>query len=194
MQEQVKQWLTENEELMQLLTIVEKLNLPDCWISAGTIRNYLWNRLEGRNELDVRDIDVVYFDQNSPYELALEIEAALKKDYPMYQWEVRNQAHMHQHNFEDEKPYTSTFDAISKYPEICTAIAARKQGGAIELLAPFGLTDIFNFTVQATPHFKQNAVYFQLYLTRQKQKNWSATWSQLKMINKITKSYYSQQT
>ena len=43
---------------------------------------------------------------------------------------------MHQHNFAEEPPYTSTFDALTKFPERCTAVAARMNQGKLELMAP----------------------------------------------------------
>ena len=43
-------------------------------------------------------------------------------------------------------PYTSSCDAMSKYPERCTAIGLRLHADAtIELFAPYGLEDILNF-------------------------------------------------
>ena len=44
-------------------------------------------------------------------------------------------------------PYTSSRDAMSKYPERCTAIGLRLNAEAtLELFAPYGLGGYFNFT------------------------------------------------
>lgn len=52
--------------------------------------------------------------------------------YPSYQWEVKNQVFMHGHS-PHTAPYQNARGAISKYPERCTAIAARLKDGDLEL-------------------------------------------------------------
>ena len=43
MKEQAIQNLfAKNRECRQLLTIIEALQLSDCWLCAGYLRNYLW--------------------------------------------------------------------------------------------------------------------------------------------------------
>ncbi len=86
---------------------------------------------------------------------------------------------MHQHNFAEEPPYTSTFDALTKFPERCTAVAARMNQGKLELMAPFGWQDICSFRVRPTPHFAQNEQYLAVYRQRQAMKQWQKIWPQL---------------
>ncbi|WP_404943225.1 nucleotidyltransferase family protein, partial [Pseudomonas sp. DP16D-T1] len=33
----------------RMLEIVRSLNLPDCWIGAGFVRNAVWDHLHGRS-------------------------------------------------------------------------------------------------------------------------------------------------
>jgi hypothetical protein len=47
--------------MMLALKAVEALNLPDCWIGAGFIRNAVWDALHGRPWCASYG-DVVYFD------------------------------------------------------------------------------------------------------------------------------------
>ena len=124
----LKKLIENDSEFMEVLSIIEELNLPDCWLCAGSIRNYIWNYLSGKKLNFGTDIDVIYYDKNSDYQKALNIEKELNQHFPNYDWEVRNQAHMHVHNFSNEKPYESSFEAISKYPELCTAVAVKKNG------------------------------------------------------------------
>lgn len=131
----------------------------------------IWDRLSNQTTTEATDIDVVYFDKECKHD-DLEIETSLNKTYPDIHWEVRNQARMHMHNFKDEAPYHDTFDAISKYPETCTAVAARLHKGTLEVIAPHGIEDLLNFVVAPTPHFKQNKPYFEIYKKSVLEKNW----------------------
>ncbi len=118
MKEQAIQNLfAKNHECRQLLTIIEALQLSDCWLCAGYLRNYLWGFLSGKiAEVPITDIDVVFYDPTVSIEETAAIEAQLRRSFPEFPWEVRNQALMHQHNFAEEPPYTSTFDALTKFP------------------------------------------------------------------------------
>jgi hypothetical protein len=49
--------------MIKVLTAVEKLGLPDCWVAAGFVRNPVWDALHGFPwSASYTDIDVVYFD------------------------------------------------------------------------------------------------------------------------------------
>ena len=59
----LKALFASDKELMAILTIIAELELPDAWLAAGTLRNYLWNALSGKpGWSDASDIDVVFFD------------------------------------------------------------------------------------------------------------------------------------
>lgn len=168
----VRKLIAENEEFLEMLHIVETLQLKDAWVAAGTLRNFLWNSLLETPVLDhENDVDVVFFDPATSYEKTMLIEKKLKENYPKFNWEVRNQVDMHKHN-PNTPPYFSTGDAISKYPERCTAVGVRLNNEKIELFAPYGFSDISEFLISPTPHFladeKRRAVYNQ----RVKEKNW----------------------
>ena len=88
---------------------------------------------------------------------------------------------MHQHS-PHTAPYQSARDAVSKYPERCTAIAARLQDGEFELFLPYGDEDILNFVVQPTPHFLNDSERMRVYCERLKKKNWQEKWPCLKIF------------
>lgn len=57
----LKALFASDKELMAILTIIAELELPDAWLAAGTLRNYLWNALSGKpGWSDASDIDVVF--------------------------------------------------------------------------------------------------------------------------------------
>ena len=174
----------ENPDMMAILTIIRDLELKDSWLAAGSIRNFIWNLLSDKPAFDREtDVDVIFFDPEVSYEETLAIEDKLREDFPQYQWELKNQAYMHQHSPHTE-PYVNSCDAMSKYPERCTAIGLRLQVDAtLELFAPYGLEEILNFQVSPTPHFLENDDRMKLYQQRLSKKNWQVKWKNLTFKN-----------
>ena len=170
----------ENPDMMAILTIIRDLELNDSWLAAGSVRNFIWNLLSDKPAFDREtDVDVIFFDPDVSYEETLTIENKLREDFPQYQWELKNQAYMHQHSPHTE-PYVNSCDAMSKYPERCTAIGLRLHANAtLELFAPYGLEDILNFQVSPTPHFLENDDRMKLYQQRLSKKNWQVKWKNL---------------
>ncbi|EHI73624.1 Uncharacterized protein conserved in bacteria [Streptococcus criceti] len=180
----IKGLFERDSDIVRILTIVDQLGLSDSWLAAGTLRNFIWNQLSGYPAFDKEtDVDVVFFDQTITYEETLEIEKRIRKEHSTYNWELRNQADMHSHS-PNTRPYTSSKDAISKYPERCTAIGARLDNDQhIELFLPYGIEDILSFKVRPTPHFQIDQDRMAVYRSRIAQKNWQSKWPQLKIEN-----------
>lgn len=170
-------------EMMTVLTIIRDLNLADAWLAAGAVRNFIWNQLSGRPGFDAAtDLDLVFYDPAISYEETLQIEQGLKKTYPQYAWEVKNQVYMHQHS-PGTAPYHSACDAVSKYPEQCTALAVRlRKDDQLELFLPYGTRDIEDFIVQPTPHFLASPERLAVYTERMRKKDWKRKWPALQII------------
>ncbi|VTS12317.1 Uncharacterized protein conserved in bacteria [Streptococcus pseudoporcinus] len=120
----IDQLIVQNSELMDLLKLIKDLDLPDAWLCAGTLRNFIWNKLSNHNEVLTTDIDLVFFDPNMTYQESLALERNIKGRFPQYNWDIKNEVYMHYHT-PNASAYSSSCDAISKFPEKCTAIAAR---------------------------------------------------------------------
>ena len=174
----------ENPDMMAILETIRNLGLKDSWLAAGSVRNFIWNLLSERPAFDLEtDVDVIFFDPDISYEETLFLEKKLRADFPQYQWELKNQVYMHKHNPHTE-PYRNSCDAMSKYPERCTAVGLRLQADAtLELFAPYGLEDILNFQVHPTPHFLENEDRMKLYQKRLSKKNWREKWKNLTVKN-----------
>ena len=172
--------LGQDQAIREILEIIRSLELKDSWLAAGSIRNFIWNILSGKPGFDTEtDVDVIFFDPTVSYEKTLQLEMELRKAFPAYSWELKNQVHMHIHS-PNTQPYTSSKDAMSKYPECCTAIGLRLlENDKLELFAPYGLADIRAFQVRPTPHFLADAERKKLYMERICKKNWQAKWPQL---------------
>ena len=75
-QNTIKDSIKKDSSMMNILKIVRELNLPDCWIGAGFIRNKIWNTLHNIDTENIhRDIDVIFFDQEKT---SIEYESLIK--------------------------------------------------------------------------------------------------------------------
>ena len=172
----LRAWLAADPWRMACLEAVAALDLPDGWIGAGFLRTLAWDRLHGfAAATPLADVDVIYFDPETQREREAEIEKALARRLPAVPWSVRNQARMHRNN--GDPPYRDTEDALGHWLETPTAVAARlTAAGETEVLAPFGLADLFDLRVRPTPHAKSRADRLAAYRLRTTEKAWTATW------------------
>lgn len=163
---------------MARLSAVRALGLPDWAIGAGFVRNLVWDRLSGHDTPSpLPDIDVLFHDLadlSTDREQALEAVLAARLPGPL--WQVRNQARMHLRK--GDPPYGSTLGAMARWLETPTAVAVRLgPGGTIEVLAPFGLADLFAMICRPTPAGRRHR---DEYDARVRQKNWQARWPALR--------------
>ncbi|WP_218044130.1 nucleotidyltransferase family protein [Kiloniella majae] len=176
-------FLQSSEQLMGCLKVVRDLELPDCWVAAGLIRNSYWDHLQNIQSSPIKsDIDVVYFDpQDTRQKTEHAYEKKLRLQAPEIEtifgnWSVKNQARMHQVN--RDRPYQDCYDALQHWPETVTAIAARlTPEGEIELLHPFGLDDLYQQKVRPCPYFKEHKLFE--FKIRQDKKRWQDRWPDL---------------
>lgn len=170
--------------MMRILEITRDLHLPDSWIGAGFVRNKVWDHLHSYKErTPLADVDIIYFD---PIDLREEVEndlqdklRAIDKDVV---WSVTNQARMHIPS--NEPPYSSSEHALSLWPETPTSVAVRlNDNGKLELIAPHGIEDLVNLTVNPTPHWQKKPKDYEARLAK---KNWEEKWPKLKINHLIT--------
>ena len=163
--------------LMSILTTVQAMQLEDCWVAAGVIRNKVWDYIHCA-QTEINDIDVIYFDESDCLtETEKALESKLQEMMPNQPWSVKNQARMHIKN--KVAPYASSFDGVAHFPETPTAIAARLHNNKIEILAPYGLHDLFEGLVRPTPPYHQGSKLYPIYLNRIQNKNWGVIWTKL---------------
>lgn len=180
---QVLQAMQADPDMMTILQIIGNLSLKDSWLAVGSVRNFIWNLLSGKPGFDAdTDVDVIFYDPAISYEETLCLEQELNSQWPQYQWELKNQVYMHIHS-PGTAAYQDAQDAMSKYPERCTAIGLRLlEKGELDLFAPYGLEDILSFQVRPTVHFLETEARRELYTARLRKKNWQAKWPQLTIV------------
>ena len=170
-------------ERMGILRAVAALDLPDCWVGAGFVRNLVWDHLHGfETPTPLNDVDVIYFDPaNISKETEDRIANTLRQNLSEHRWDVKNQARMHVVN--NDPPYSSALDALKYWPETATAVAVRLwdiDSDRLELAAPLGIGDMINLIVRPTPNFIARA---QAYQQRLREKNWKANWPLLNVLH-----------
>jgi hypothetical protein len=179
--EEIAGFVERQPEMARLLRLVAQLELPDCWIGAGFIRNAVWDALHGRvaDCALLNDVDVVFLDRaDADASRDRAIELALAARAPGVPWSVKNQARMHVNN--NEAPYLDARSAIARWPETATAVAARLANGRVELLAPHGIGDLVGLIVRPTPAF---AARRDEVVRRVASKDWLARWPKLRIVD-----------
>ncbi|WP_306440259.1 MULTISPECIES: nucleotidyltransferase family protein [Paenibacillus] len=178
-EEKLIQAITEHGQFMHDLRRVRSLELPQCYIGAGYIRNYIWDMLHGYPLRELHsDIDVVYYDTEDMREERDQLlEQRLREETGDLKWSVKNQARMHLHN--GNEPYHSTEDALRYWPEIVTAIGVRLDNqDQVDICAPHGLEDLYTLIVRQSPFFTDADYYNQ----RVEKKCWQQQWPKLTII------------
>ncbi len=162
-----------------LLGVVGALNLPDGWISAGFVRNAIWDHLHGRSPAaPAGDVDVIWYDPLCPDAVEdRKREAALCAIEPRIEWSVKNQARMHDRN--NDRPYSSATDAMRYWPETATTVAVRRVGkDDCEVAAPLGLGDLMRLVLRPTSRFAGEKRH--IYEERVRSKGWLNSWPLLR--------------
>ena len=178
---QIIEYLEASPFHMEALQFVDDLNLEDWAVGAGFVRNLVWDNLHGYSKpTPLNDIDVLYFDKKNiapEHDKKFQDQLALSK--PNFNWSVRNQARMHFRN--NDKPYTSTINAMSFWLETPTCIGARlTKSGILEIIAPHGVDDLLNLSIKPTHSGKRK---MHQYYERINSKRWLETWPNLRMVH-----------
>ncbi|BBE73979.1 nucleotidyltransferase family protein [Oharaeibacter diazotrophicus] len=144
-------------DLSALVAVIADLGLPDGWLVSGALYQTVWNVMTGRpRRTGIKDYDLVYHDAA---DLGFEAEDAVIRRVQAataglgLAVEVRNQARVHLW-FERRfgfavPPLGSVAEALERYASTTHAVAVRRgAGGRLDLLAPFGLRDVFAMHVR----------------------------------------------
>lgn len=166
--------LIESDSLrMKALTAVRSLNLPDCLIGAGFVRNKIWDSVFG-SDTALNDVDVIYYcklDCSETRDRALKTKLeSLEPDLP---WSVKNQARMHIKN--NDSPYLNTLDAMSYWPEKQTSIGVYMNSDAqIIIRNCFDMALQFNSCIDRNPNRS-----VEVFKKRIATKGWLGIWPKL---------------
>lgn len=147
--------------LMQVLTTVRDLAIPDPLLFSGAVYQRVLNVKTGRDlDFGVKDYDLGYFD---PSDTSYEAEDVVIKQVaaafasPLKEMvEVRNQARVHlwfEGRFnEPYQPLGNSAEALSRFVSPMFAVRVRLEADDhMTILAPFGLEDLFQMRLRPNP-------------------------------------------
>lgn len=183
----LKELVMSSIPLMEILMTVRSI-IPDAYIGAGVIRNYIWNCFHNFDtDFSVMDIDIVYYDLYEDYKTkeAQYLQSLLNK-YPNYKWDITNQAKVHLW-YKDYfgvplQQLSSLENAIGIWPEIATCVAVSlDHKNNLSILAPHGLSDLFNMVVRWNSTF----ITYEQYLQRVNSKRFEQKWPLTKVVKEI---------
>jgi uncharacterized protein len=171
--------------VMEALRVAREVEAPDWLISAGAIRDAVWDALHDRPLTAVpRDIDVGFFD---PGDLTpdrdREIADALHARAPHLPWEAKNQATVHlwypQRFGKDVPPFRSCAEAVATFPETASCVGVRLLADDDMLVvAPHGLDDLFGCVCRHNPA----RVPASFYERRVAEKGWRRRWPRMRYV------------
>ena len=162
---------------MQAIKAVAKLKQEELWLSAGFIRNHVWDlNFKTGQHTKLDDIDVIYYNrENTDKSADQHLEKQLFEIAPHYPWSVKNQARMYIKN--SDPPYKSLDEALQYWLETVTPIAVRMStSNELEMRAPLGIQDMVNGTCRIAPLAKTRQDRIDAYRKRMKQKKWWTIW------------------
>lgn len=178
--ENLKTIIQNNPKMMTALEKVQQMKLPGGCISAGFIRNLIWDVKHGYEKMTpVNDVDVLYYDPADIHKRTEKIhEQKLFKMEPALPWSVKNEARMHLRN--GDAPYHSVEDAMRHWAETATAVAVRlNENEKLSIIAPFGLDDLFELKLREGPFVKDKKAFQR----RCSEKNWLEKWPLLRVVS-----------
>jgi hypothetical protein len=171
--------------LMGALRAARAVDAPDWLITAGAIRDAVWDSLHGRPLTALpRDIDLGYFD---PADLTRErdqaVERALCERAPGLPWDVKNQAAVHLWygaRFGAEVPrFERIADAVATFPETATCVGVRLlDDDDLLVVAPYGVDDLFGCVCRHNPARVSAAFYER----RVAEKGWRERWPRMQYV------------
>lgn len=170
---------------MPALEAVRALRLKSWCIGAGAVRNLVWDHLhQFEVPTELKDLDVAYFDAADLWpETEHAIQSVLSARDPTVPWEVTNQAAVHLW-FEDHfghpvAPLSSLNEAVASWPEFVTSVGLTlTEDSSIEVIAPYGLNDLFSIVVRRNPA----RVSIETYRRRLAEKRYAERWPKVTVV------------
>ncbi|NQW11189.1 MAG: nucleotidyltransferase family protein [Alphaproteobacteria bacterium] len=143
-----------------ILERLPDLGLAQPWLVAGCLYQAVWNRLSDKPAgWGIKDYDVFYWDEDTSWEAE---DAAIKRADILFadlgaEVELKNQKRVplwfEAHFGAPYPPVSKASDGIERFLVACTCVGLTPTGdGAPELLAPYGLDDLYAGVLKINPH------------------------------------------
>jgi uncharacterized protein len=135
-----------------VLPAITKLNLPNWWLAGGAVRNTVWRYLYPDDcNLVINDFDIAFFNLDGDRNEELFAKQKITQEFPSYEFDIKNQASFTRWR-QGTHIFMSTEDAIAQWLHTATSVSVRLDSqGEWEFFTPYGLDDLFNGVIRATP-------------------------------------------
>jgi hypothetical protein len=170
---------------MTALLAGRQVAAPDWLVSAGAVRDAVWDALHDRPPTQVpRDVDLSFFDAGDMTPSRdEEVEAALRRHAPKLPWQAKNQAAVHTWyaaRFGVTVPrFVSCAEAIATFPKVASCVGVRLLfDDDLLVVAPHGLDDLLDGICRHNP----TRVSARFYARRQAAKGWPARWPRVRYL------------
>lgn len=174
-----KEILKQNKDIINILRIIRSVD-KKLVLSAGTIRNNIWQYLENNPQYITSDVDIIYYDKNVSEKETKKIEKSLYKINSNYKWQVKNEYYMNQYDFPNEPKFKSLSESISHFVETPTCIAAYlDNNNNIQIIAPYGLKDLMVLECRPIPLLLNKPEKMNIYNNRILNKKWKKAYPNL---------------
>ncbi|WP_068083554.1 nucleotidyltransferase family protein [Polycladidibacter stylochi] len=163
LEDRLKKIILDDPVTMELLHIVNRLQLKQCWLVSGAIYQNVWNTLSNKPLGNgIKDYDIIYYDADDlSYDGEDKHIGTLNKlsAHMRIEVELKNQARVHlwyPKRFQCPYPQLQTaLQSLLYYASTTHSVAVRLSGrGELEIHAPFGLEDIFSMIIR--PNYALN--------------------------------------
>ncbi|WQF76531.1 Putative nucleotidyltransferase [Colletotrichum destructivum] len=182
----LRKTLSTNGTLLQVLSLAQKLALPNWYLAGGAVSQTIWNSVSGLPaETGISDYDLVYFDaSDTSYEAE---DAAIRRGRDVFAGvaaadvEIRNQARVHlwyESRFGMPCPRHESVEAgIDSWISTSAMIGVRLEaGGEWSVYAPRGLSDFYKMVVRPNPMIGDRHAY------EKKARRWLGIWKGLTVM------------
>jgi uncharacterized protein len=171
----------QNPYISQILEVLEPMNIPNCYLTGGSVFQTVWNALSGNEPMyGIKDYDVFYFDDSDlSYEAEdAVIKAVARATKPIQaEIEVKNEARVHlwyKDKFGSHAPaFVNCEDAIDHFVSYICCYGIRKTPEGIVVYAPHGYNDLFTMTMRPNAKLDAQATY------DKKSVEWQHKWPKL---------------
>lgn len=174
-----------SSSFMTALQAARSLKLHSWCSGAGAVRNLVWDHLHGfKTETPAEDVDLVFYDESN---LSQELEQALSDRHTLaelsFNWAVVNRAGVHRwvksQAIQVGQPFRDLEEGIASWPDVATCVGVTlSDSEKVEIIAPYGLNDLFEMVVRWNPTRVSSAVFAE----RVANKRFTERWPQVRVL------------
>ena len=143
--EELEALVREDRWRMRVLHLLADLDLEDAYVTGCFARDAVWDAAHRRAPQPVDPVEVTYVDRaRTGLDIDAQLQVELSARAPKKAWKVENAARR-------GADVRTVHGALRGAPDTTRAVGVRfTRGGNLEILAPYGLEDVFGLILRPT--------------------------------------------